>query len=73
MAELNLITIIEEYVLIRRPLKRKCHDIFRLRFFVEQVLLVPLDMPREDFYFYRTFVVLFVFLIDSPVYSLSGS
>ncbi len=48
-------------------------DFLTLVFFIKQLLLFPLDMPRKDFEFFRIFKKLFVFLIDSPVYSLPGS
>jgi hypothetical protein len=46
---------------------------FTLVYFIKQLLLVPLDMPRKDFKFFRIFEKLFVFLINSPVYSIPGS
>ncbi len=42
-------------------------------FFIKHLLLVPLDMPRKDFEFFRIFEELFEFVIDSPVYSLPES
>jgi hypothetical protein len=33
-------------------LKEQCHEIFRLRFFHQQLLLVPIGMPRNDFEFF---------------------
>jgi hypothetical protein len=44
-----------------------------LVFFIKQLLLFLLDMPRKDFKFFWIFKKLFVFVIDSPVYSLPGS
>ena len=35
-------------------------------FFIKQLLLVPIDMPRNDFEFFRIFVEIFEFVIDSP-------
>jgi hypothetical protein len=48
-------------------------DFLPLGFFVKHLLLVPLDMPRKDFGFFRIFEELFEFVIDSLVYSLPGS
>ncbi len=48
-------------------------DFLTLVFFIKQLLLVPLDMPKKDFEFFWLFNKLFVFVIDSPVYSLPGS
>jgi hypothetical protein len=42
-------------------------------FFIKQLLLVPKGMPRNDFEFFRKFVELFVFVIDSPVMNTPGS
>jgi hypothetical protein len=43
---------------------------FFVSFFIEQLHLVRLDMPRKDLQFCLIFVELFVFLIDSPMYLL---
>ncbi len=48
-------------------------DFLTLFFFIKQLLLVPLDMPKKDFNFFLLFKKLFVFVIDSPVYSLPES
>jgi hypothetical protein len=48
-------------------------DFFTLVFFIKQLLLVPLNMARQDFKFFRIFEELFEFVIDTPVYSLPGS
>ncbi len=48
-------------------------DFLTLVFFIKHLLLVPLDMPRKDFKFFRIFEELFEFVIDSPVYSLPVS
>jgi hypothetical protein len=42
-------------------------------FFIIRLLLVPLDMPRSDFEFFRNFVEIFVFEIDSPLLMTVGS
>jgi hypothetical protein len=42
-------------------------------FFIKQLLLVPTGMPRNDFEFFRIFVELFVFVIDSPAMNTPGS
>jgi hypothetical protein len=42
-------------------------------FFIKQLLLVPIGKPRNDFEFFRIFVELFVFVIDSPVMNTPGS
>ncbi len=42
-------------------------------FFIKQLRLVPMGMPRNDFKFFRIFVELFVFVIDSPVMNTPGS
>jgi hypothetical protein len=42
-------------------------------FFIKHLLLVPIGMPRADFKFFRIFVELFVFIIDSPVMNTPGS
>jgi hypothetical protein len=42
-------------------------------FFIKQLLLVPIGKPRNDFKFFRIFVDLFVFVIDSPVMNTPGS
>ncbi len=42
-------------------------------FFIKQLLLVPKGMPRNDFEFFRKFVDLFVFVINSPVMNTPGS
>ncbi len=34
-------------------------------FFIKQLLLVPIGMPKTDFEFFRIFAELFVFVIDS--------
>jgi hypothetical protein len=41
------ITVYEQF------LKRQCYEIFTLVFIIKQLLLVPLDIPREDFEFFR--------------------
>ncbi len=51
-------------------LKGQCQEIFSLVFFIKQLLL---DMRRNDFEFFRMFEELFVFVIDSPVYSPPGN
>ncbi len=48
-------------------------DFFTLVFFIKQILFFPLDMPRKDFKFFRIFCKLFVFVINSLVFSLPGS
>ncbi len=48
-------------------------DFFTLVFFIKHLLIVPLNTPRNDFEFFRIFEELFKIVIDSPVYSLSGS
>jgi hypothetical protein len=40
-------------------------DFLTLVFFIKQLLLVPLDMPRKDFEFFRISKELFVFVIDT--------
>ncbi len=42
-------------------------------FFIKQLLLVPIGMPRNNFEFFRIFVVLFIFVTDSPVMNTPGS
>jgi hypothetical protein len=42
-------------------------------FFITQLLLVPIGMPRNYFDFLRIFVELFVFVINSPVMNSPGS
>jgi hypothetical protein len=49
-------------------LKEQCHGDFSSPvFFIKQFLLVPIDMPRNYFEFFRIFVEFFVFVIDSPL------
>jgi hypothetical protein len=58
---------------ISQTLKRtEPRDFLTLFFFIKQLLLVPLDMPRKDFKVFRIFEELFVFVIDSSVYSPPG-
>jgi hypothetical protein len=52
-----------------QDLKGQCHEHFYWFFFFIKQLLVPLDMPRKDLEFLRFFKELFVFVINSPVYS----
>jgi hypothetical protein len=40
---------------------------------IKQLLLVPIAMAKNDFEFFRRFVELFVFLIDSLVMNVPGS
>ncbi len=40
---------------------------------IKQLLLVPIAIARNDFEFFRRFVELFVFLIDSLVMNVPGS
>ncbi len=55
-------------------LKEQCHEIFRFPFFFnKQLLLFPICMPRNDFEFFRKFVELFIFVIDSPAMNTPGS
>jgi hypothetical protein len=42
-------------------------------FFIKQLLLVPKGMPGNDFEFFRIFMELVVFVIDSPVINTPGS
>jgi hypothetical protein len=42
-------------------------------FFIKQLLLVPIGKPRNDFEFFRIFMELFVFVIDSLVMNTPGS
>jgi hypothetical protein len=42
-------------------------------FFIKHLLLVPKGMPRTDFEFFRKFVELFVFIINSPAMNTLGS
>ncbi len=42
-------------------------------FFIKHLLLVPIGMPRTDFEFFRIFLELFVFVIDSPAMNTPGS
>jgi hypothetical protein len=42
-------------------------------FFIKHLLLVPIGMPRTDFKFFRIFVELFIFVIDSPAMNTPGS
>ncbi len=44
-------------------------DFCRRFFSIKQFLLVPIDILRNNFEFSRIFVELFVFIIESPVYS----
>jgi hypothetical protein len=39
--------------------KGHCHEIFHLRFFVKLPLLVPINMSRNDFNFFKIFKQLF--------------
>ncbi len=48
-------------------------DVLPLVFFHQKLLLAPLDMPWKDLSFFRIFRELFVFVIDSLVYSSWGS
>jgi hypothetical protein len=59
-------------IMIDRRLKGQCHEIFCLLFFIKQ-LLVLVVTPRKNFEFGRIFVEVFLFVIDSRVYSLPGS
>ncbi len=61
MKLLNLITIC---VYVKETVSR---DFSPSVFFIKQLFLVPMGMPRNDFEFFRIFVELFVFVIDSPV------
>ncbi len=51
-------------VLIKGTVSR---DFLTLVFFIKHLLLVPLDMPRKDYEFFRILEELFEFVIDSPV------
>jgi hypothetical protein len=51
-------------------LKGQCHEIFNSGFFHQTTSPCPV---RKDFEFFRIFKELFVFVIDSPVYSPLGS
>jgi hypothetical protein len=44
-------------------------DFLTLASFIKQLLLDPLDMHGNDFEFFGIFEKLFVFVIDTPVYS----
>ncbi len=48
-------------------------DFSRPVFFIKHLLLVPIGMARTDFKFFRIFVELFVFVIDSPAMNTPGS
>jgi hypothetical protein len=48
-------------------------DFSSLVFFIIQLLLVPIGMHRNSFEFFRIFVELFVFVIDSPIMNPPGS
>jgi hypothetical protein len=45
------------------PVKGQCHEIVRIFFIIQQLLLVPLDMPRKDFEFCRISMELFILVI----------
>ncbi len=49
--------------------KATAFTIFRFRFFREKLLLVPIDMPWDDFGYSRKFVELFLFVIGSTKYA----
>ncbi len=57
----------------QKRLKGLCHEIFYSGFFLEQVLLVPIDMSKHYIVFCRTVLELYVFLHESLVYSPLGS
>ncbi len=46
--------------------KRRCHELFYsvFFFFTKQLLLVPLDLHREDFECFRIFEEIFIYIID---------
>jgi hypothetical protein len=50
-------------------LKNSVTSIFYCVFLIEQIFLVPLAPPRKDFEFFRIFDEIFVFVINSLVYS----
>jgi hypothetical protein len=52
---------------VGRPLKGSVTRFFILVFLIKQLHLVPLDIPRKDFEFFRIFDELLVFTIDSGV------
>ncbi len=55
-------------------LKGQCYKIFLFWFFHQkQLLLVPLDTPWNHFNFFRILEELFIFVINSLVYSPPGS
>ncbi len=55
-------------------LKEQCHEIFRVRFFSSNTFSwSQLGMPRTNFEFFRIFVELFVFVVDSPAMNTPGS
>jgi hypothetical protein len=54
-------------------IKGQCHEILYSVLFIKQLLLVPSDKPKKDFEIFRIFKELFVFIIDSPVYSSQGN
>jgi hypothetical protein len=48
-------------------------DFSYLVFFIKHLFLVPIGMPRNDLNFFRIFVKLFIFAIDSPAMNTPGS
>jgi hypothetical protein len=56
-----------------RSLKEQCHEIFRLRFFLSKNSPGLNRHAQNDFNFFRIFMKLFVFVIDSPVMNTPGS
>ncbi len=50
-----------------------CHEIFRLRIFHQVTSPGPNRHAQKRFRFFRIFVDLFVFVIDSPVVNTAGS
>jgi hypothetical protein len=51
----------------------KLYEVSLVFFVIRQPLLIPLDMSRKNFEYFRIFEELFVFVIDSLVYSPPGS
>ncbi len=59
--------------LVAGPKGTASRDFSSLVFFIKQLLLVPMGMPRNVFEFFRIFVELLVFVIDSSVKNTPGS
>ncbi len=65
--------IVQGYIVLCSFKGTVSRDFSCLVFFIKQLLLVSIGKSRNDFEFFRIFVELFVFVIESPVMNTPGS